>query len=355
VRRYLADLLWYGGAILGGLLVVAVVLALLGADPLAAYAAILLSSLGSLAGVGQTLNKASPLLLGALAVTLGMRGGYLNIGVDGQIYLGAALGTGLALWWGPALPGIAMIPLVLLGGLTGGLLAVLPAALLRAFWNVNEIFVTVMLNFVFAYLVEYLSTGPWNDPTAGEAITRSIPASAVLPAVLPGRAHLGLLLGLLLAAGVAWVLRNTVLGFEIRAAGENRVAARVGGINLAAICLITLCASGALAGLAGAMEVTGYYHRLILGLTPNYGLMAILIAVAGRRTILGAILGAFAFAILLVGSDSLQRSVHLPASSALLFQSAILLSVLLAEAVRARRLRGLRGLIARRPVPEATA
>lgn len=312
------------------------VLALLGVDAGQALGGMLQASLGSTGGFGETLSKASPLLLGSLAVTLALRGGYLNIGVDGQLYLGAIAATGVAFLLGGHLPAAAMVPLVLVSGLLGGFAAMLPAALLRARWGVNEIFTTVMLNFILADLVDYLATGPWNDPGAGEAITLPIPASADLPGLLPGGAHPGLLIGLAVALALSWLLRRTLLGYEIRAAGENPAAARVAGVDLFRICLLTLSASGAIAGLAGAVEVAGYHHRLLNGISPNYGVVSILIAVLGRRRVGGTVAAALAFAVLLVGADSLQRSVDLPASAALLFQAAILLALLLVEAGRDR-------------------
>ena len=334
VRRLLADVAWYGGAVLAALLVVALVLLALGANPIKAYAGMASASFGSIGGFGQMLNKTSPLLLGALGVMLAFRAGLLNIGVDGQIYMGATLATGAAFWIGPRAPSPLALAVVLLAGLAGGFLAAFPAALLRAVWNVNEIFVTVMLNFIFVYLVDYLATGPWNDPIAGEAITREIGANSTLPLMLPGGAHPGLLLGLGLALALGWFLRETVIGYEIRAAGENPAAARVGGVSLAWTWFIALGLSGAIAGLGGALEVSGYHHRLINGISPNYGLMAILIAVVGRRTVVGTVVASFGFAVLLVGGDSLQRSVGLPSSAALLFQAAILISLLLADVLR---------------------
>jgi ABC-type uncharacterized transport system permease subunit len=340
------ELGWCLAAVAGGLLLAGATLAALGVDPMAAYAAILDASLGSVGGLGQTLSKASPLLLGALAVTFAMRGGYLNIGVDGQLSLGAVLAVGLAFWL-PSWPAPLLLPLALVAGVVGGLLAVLPAALLRARWGVSEIFVTVMLNFVIAQLVDYLATGPWNDPTAGEAISRPIAQAAFLPDVLPGGGSPGVLVGLGVAAALAWLLRGTVLGYELRAAGASAAAARVGGVSLVRAGLVALGTSGAVAGLAGAIEVTGYHHRLLNGISPNYGLMAILIAFLGRRTVSGTVAAALGFAILLVGADSLQRSVDLPASAALLFQAAILLCLLAVEALRGRLpspRRGLAGL-----------
>ena len=323
----------YAAAILVALLVIGGLLLVVGADPLVAYRTILSSSLGSPGSLGQTLNKATPLILGAVGVAFAMRGGLLNVGVDGQIYLGAICATGVAYLLGARAPAAFALPAVLLAGVLGGLLAVLPAGLLRAFWGVNEIFVTVMLNFVFFELTDYLATGPWNDPLAGEAITRPIPAVGQLPVVQPQLgAHPGFLIALAVAALVGWLLKRTLLGYSIRAAGDNLTAARVGGVGLRGVAVAALGISGAIAGLAGAIEVSGYHQRLIVGLSPGYGYMAILLAVLGRRQALGVVVAAVGFAVLLVGSDSLQRSVRLPQSAVLVFQAIILLSILFAEA-----------------------
>lgn len=337
-RALVGDLALYAAATLVALAIIALLLAaFVAADPVAAFGTILRSSLGSAGALGQTLNKATPLVLGALAVAFAMRGGFTNVGVDGQIYLGAICATGLAFLLGSATPAFVALPLVLLAGGVGGLVAVLPAALLRARWGVNEIFVTVMLNFVFFNLADYLATGPWNDPLAGEAITRPIPASAQLPILVSDlSAHPGILLALAIALALAWALNRTLLGYELRAVGDNATAARVGGIDVARIAVAALAVSGAVAGLAGAIEVSGYHQRLILGLSPGYGYMAILLAVLGQRRPLGVVVAGLAFAVLLTGSDSLQRSVRLPQSAVLVFQAIILLTILFAEALRGR-------------------
>jgi len=218
----------------------------------------------------------------------------------------------------------------------GALYGLIPAAL-RAYFAVSEIFVTVMLNFVAGFLTEYLATGPWNDPLAGEAITRPIPRAAALPMLLPrAGTHAGIVIALGAVAGVWWLLSRTVLGYQIRAVGDNPRAARIGGVPITAVTLFALTASGALGGLAGAVEVAGFHYRLILGLTPGYGVMAILIAVLARQRPVGAAVAAFFFAVLLVGSDSLQRSVGLPGSAVFVFQAVIVLTVLVAEALRSR-------------------
>jgi ABC-type uncharacterized transport system permease subunit len=332
---------WAGGQVVGYAMALLLgagatvgLIAAMGGDVGLAVRTFLESALGNRVAFGQTLNKMSPLLLGGLAVALGLRAGCFNIGVDGQIYLGAIAATGLAFSLSAkAFPPVLVVGLVLLAGMAGGaFLAGIPA-ILRAYWGVSEIFVTVMLNFVAAYLVEYLATGPWNDPMAGEAITRAIPTSAELPVLLESAGtHGGIVLAVGAAALVWLLLERTRLGFEIGAVGDNGRAARVAGISIRRITLVALMASGAIAGLAGAIEVAGLHGRLILGLSPGYGVMAILIAVLGRNTAQGIAVASFGMAVLLVGSDSLQRSVGLPASAALVCQAIVVLTVLMLNA-----------------------
>jgi ABC-type uncharacterized transport system permease subunit len=327
----------YAVAVLVAAVAGAILVAVMRGDVLGAYRTFLWSSLGTAGGVAQTLNKMCPLLLGGLAVGLAMRAGYFNIGVDGQIYAGAIAATGLALALDGVVSPLLVVAFLVVGVLGGAAFAAIPAAL-RGWWSVNEIFVTVMLNFVAAFVTEYLTTGPWNDVMAGEAITRLIPDAAKLPmlSVRTG-AHTGIFLALVMVVVVWILLERTRWGFEVRALGDNARAARVAGVGTAWVTAAVLVASGALAGLAGAIEVGALHHRLILGLTPGYGVMAILIAVLGKSQPLGILIASFAMAVLLVGSDSLQRSVGLPASAALVFQALIVLSVLFVEARRSTR------------------
>jgi simple sugar transport system permease protein len=313
-----------------------------GGNLFVAFGTVLRASLGSWGSFAQTLNKFCPLLLGSLSVAFGMRGGFFNIGVDGQIYAGAIGMTAVAFaFQDTGLSAWLYVPLGLLGGiLAGGFWGLIPG-FLRVRYGVSEIFVTVMLNFVAFYLVDYLANGPWNDPLAGEAITLPIPESSVLPAMMPkAGAHAGALLALAGAVLIAFLMNRTIMGYEIRAVGDNPIAARFGGINIKRVTLITMPLCGALSGLAGAIEVSGFHQSLMLGITgpagaPNYGAMAILIAVIGHRNPLGVVLAAAFFTILLVGSDSLQRSIGLPASAVFVFQAVIVLAILYVEARRA--------------------
>lgn len=321
--------------------VTTIIIIALGHNPVDAYRAAFRDSLGSVGGFGQVLNRMTPLLLASLTFTIGKHAGLHNIGMDGQIYLGAIFATGLGLAAaGGGLGRWALIPLIMAAGAIGGGIWSGVAGVLRIRWGVNEIFGTVMLNFVALYLVEYLATGPWNDPMSGEAITYPIPFAGTLPLLITrGGAHTGVILACLVAVVLWWWLYRTVPGYEVRSAGANPRAARFGGITLGRVQLMAMLVGGAMAGLAGAIEVSGVHHRMLLGLSPQYGMMSILIAVLGRFHPIALIPVNFALAVLIAGSDSLQRTVGFPAAAVFMLQALIVLIVLGIEALRAKKQR----------------
>lgn len=315
----------------------AVALLLLGADPTVALPEILRSSVGSVQAVGETIDKSLPLLLGGVAVVFAMRAGLLNLGVDGQIQFGAIGAAGFALAF-PDLPAVVLLPGVLVAGVLGGAFIAAPPAVLRARFGVNELFTTVMLNFVAVLAVEYLTTGPWTDESTGEAIGRPIASAAQLGDLFDRGPHQGVIAVLVVALGLWVVLFRSRFGFAVRATGANLVAAHYGGIRASRIALGSLLISGCVAGLAGAIEVSGVYGRLIFGLATNFGYLSVLVAVLARRSLIGVIPVSFTFGALIVGSDSLQRSVNLPASTTLVFQAVTVLTVLVIDQVlQARR------------------
>ena len=168
-----------------------------------------------------------------------------------------------------------------------------------------------------------------------------IAESVFLPELIPqGGGHVGILVTPIVVIAVYLLLERTVLGYEIKATGDNSQAARIGGINCNRIMLLALTLSGTLAGLAGAIEVGGVHHRLIYGLSPNYGLMAVLIAAVARNNPIGVVITSFFFAIFFVGSDLLQRSIGFPSSAVLVFQGMIFLLIILARSINDLRIRG---------------
>lgn len=326
-----------GSFALGGLL-----LAALGVNPLQAYEAMLAGSLGSLKGLAQTLSKSIPLVLVGLGIIVAFQARIFNIGAEGQMIVGALAGTALGLAL-PALPGPVLLPMVLAAGVTAGALWAGLAGYLKARFGVNEILSTVMLNQVALQLMNFLLSGPMLDPAEIAAGTR-IPQSAALPAqiwlprLIPRTTlHAGLLFLPLLAGAVYFLLRRTTLGFELRAVGLSPLAARYAGIGVGTRLVLAMLVSGALAGLAGIVEVTGLHHRSLEGMTGGAGFAGIVAALLGRldpRWLLPA--GAL-FAALLVGADKMQRTMQVPASLAIALQGLILCLLVSAEAWERRR------------------
>jgi ABC-type uncharacterized transport system permease subunit len=326
----------YGLGLLTALVLGGVVLRSIGTDPFAAYSEMLSASLGSTRALGETLQQTTPLLLGGAAVAAAMQVGMINLGVDGQIYAGAAAATGLALLMDEryAAP-LTIAVLLTAGALLGAATAAVPA-MLRVRLGVSELFTSVMFNFLVLYFVTWLASGPWTDPLAGAALTRPIPAQDRLPDLVR---HVGIGIGIAVLVVVVshlWLTR-TKKGFECRAVGANSLAARYGGVAVAWTGAGAMVFGGAFAGLAGAIEVLGVHQRLIIGLSPNFGLTSVLIAVLTRRNTLALIPVAFAFAVLAVGADDLERSIQLPSSATVLFQGLVVLCILLFDAAFRRR------------------
>jgi general nucleoside transport system permease protein len=326
-RRAISATLVYIAAFSLALAGLALVISALGGDPGSAVATMLQASLGSPAAIAQTLSRSTPLMIGAVAVALALRAGYFNIGVDGQIYAGAIVATGVGLIIGNVPVAVGVLVMLVAGAVGGALLGSIPAWL-RARWGVSEIFVTVMLNFIAYYLAEYLATGPWNDPVSGEAITRRVATSVRLPHFLPGGGHTGIFIAIAIAFAISTFLLHSWRGFEFRSAGYNVNASRWAGVDLVKVGVRVLILSAALGGIAGAIEVSGVHGRLIIGMAPNYGLLAFLVAVVALKSPAAVVPVALVFGVLLVGTDSLQRSVGLPFAAVLTFQGVVVTAVL---------------------------
>ena len=311
-------------SLLGG----AVLLLACGANPLATYLAMARGVFGSWPNFTEMLVKAIPLLLTGLAVSLAFRLQFWNIGAEGQLVLGGVAAAWVALFVSPYLPALAVLPAVILIGMAAGALwAAIPAAL-KAYLRVDETLTTLMLNYVAILFSQYLYYGAWRDPKGyGFPGTATFPESAWLPR-LAGRAHIGLLFGLFAAAILWFILWHTRWGFELRIIGENPVAARYLGINVARNVVLALLISGALSGLAGAGEVTGISHRLQQGLSIGYGYTAIIVAWMAHLEPGAIIPVALLMAGLLVGGDQVQITMHLPAAIGLVLQGMILFPML---------------------------
>lgn len=301
------------------LLIGAVMLLVLGVNPLTAFGAMLDGAVGNVSGITQMLVKATPLLLVGLGVVIAFRGGVINIGGEGQLIVGALATSALALTFSNA-PRVILLPACLIIGAVAGALWGGVPGLLRSRLGVNEILSTVMMNAIALQLSNFLLRGPMIDPKEIERGTR-IAQSALLPEqvwltrlVPKTLLHSGAILAVVMAVLVYIFLWRTTIGYRIRAVGMNPSASRYAGINVPIYQALSLILGGAFAGLAGAVEVMGVQHRMLEGLSGGYGFSGIVAALFGKLHPLGAIPASILFGGLLVGGNKMQRVVQVPSS-----------------------------------------
>ncbi|MBK1663910.1 ABC transporter permease [Rhodospirillum rubrum] len=300
-------------AVAAALILCALLVAASGAPVLKAFATLFEGGFGSRFAIGETLTRATPLILTGLAAAVAFRAKLWNIGAEGQLYLGAL--AAVALGSGPlALPAWALLPVVMLGAALAGGLALLGPALLKTRFGVDEVVTTLLLNFIVLLFVSMMLEGPMKDPMAmGWPQSAAMLPEAELPRLVArSRVHAGLLIAVALA-GLVWVLKSrTIWGFEMRALGANPRAAAFAGVPVGKVVLRVALLSGGLAGLAGACEVAGRAGYLTLDLSPGYGYSGIVIAMLAQLNPLGVIAAAVMVAGVFVGADAMSRAVGVP-------------------------------------------
>lgn len=325
------------GAVFATLLLCSGLVALAGADVLEAYAHLFLTALSSRFNLVETAVKASPLVFTGLAVAVAFRAKFWNIGGEGQLYAGA---MAAAFVGGLALPSPLLWAGMILGGAMAGALWALLPAILRTRFKVDDVVTTLLLNFILLYLMGALLDGPWKDPLSGYPDSPDIRMEAEFPTI-PGlsRLHLGVAVALAAAPLVWFLMSRTVLGFRIKAVGENPVAAAYAGIRTGGVILVAAAISGALAGLAGAGEVGGVHFQVMDDLSPGYGYTGIVIAMLARLNPLGVVPAAVFFAIIITGAEGMSRATGVPVFLADVIQGVSLLTMLVALLFMQYRLR----------------
>lgn len=358
-------LLRAAGVVLLAVGLVAVVVRLLGGDPAAALRAIHAGSVGSASSVAETLIKATPLILTGLSVAVAFRCGVWNIGAEGQFLVGM-LGSAVVALSLPPLPPLVAALLCLLGGTAAGAAWALAPALLKVRREVPEVISTIMLNFLAAYLVEYLVRGPMKDPRSASDWSPMLPEWTHLarlgpllgaptlggePLRLPdgrpllatgveiGRLHLGVLLAAAVVPVVWLWLSRTGAGFRIRAVGLNPEAAAAAGVSVPRTLILAFVVSGALAGLGGAIEIQGLIQRMYRYApgSPGYGFSGIAVALLGGLQPLGVLASALFFGALSAGSSQMQRSTGISFHVAYVIQAAVVLLLVSVRGLRRRR------------------
>ncbi|MGE4584828.1 MAG: ABC transporter permease [Sphaerochaeta sp.] len=286
---------------------------------------------GSPYALAEVLVRATPLIFAALGVSIGFRTGFLNIGAEGQLYMGAIAITAVGLKCS-FLPSFLLVPLVLAAGfLAGGLWALFPG-FLKAKFGLSEVINTIMLNYIAINVVGILVRTSLKDPTYPYPMSPMLPSFLSFPLLLPPtRLHAGFLLALISALLVYLLMFRTATGFCMRAVGFNSRASLCSGISVGKQVLLSSLLSGGLAGLAGVSEIAGLHHRLLEGISPSYGYIAIVVALLGRNHPLYIIIASCLIAALQVGSMAMQRASGVPTSIASIIMGLVVVMLLIQQ------------------------
>ncbi|CAN5737853.1 ABC transporter permease [soil metagenome] len=309
----------------------------IGTNPFAMLAEISRSAWGDGYALGETLLRATPILLCALATIVPARAGLISVGAEGQLYFGALAGAGTLLAVGA--PSSAwLLPATLLAGALGGAVWALVPALLRVGANANETIPTLLLNYVAALLVTWLVYGPWKNPQSqGWPASIEFPLSARLPLLFDSRVHAGLFLAVALALILHVLLTRSRWGLELDLIRSNPRAALLAGFGQKRRIVLAMLVGGLLAGLAGIAETSSVQGRLQPDLSNGAGLSGFLVAWLARNSALRAIAYSFIVAGLLAAGDGLQMNANIPSSATLVVQGLLFVAVLLAGGLREYR------------------
>ncbi len=318
-----------------GLLAGAAAIAIGGGDPITAYTALAEGAMGSAYGWSEVAVKACPLVISGLAVALAFRAGLWNIGAEGQLVAGALVAVCFATNC-PQLPTALGVSLTLLAAVCGGALVAAIAALLKLRRGVDEVIGTIMLNFIVLGIVGYLVHGPMMEASGNYPQSEALPGFTRLPRLFQGmRIHAGSFAVVALVPLCAWGLYRSRFGYVVRAVGANPVATELAGFSVGRYLLATFTASGALAGLAGGMEVASVTYRMYENFSPGYGYTAIAVALLGRLDPWGVLLAGLLFGILEAGSMSMQRVAGVSAVIVSLIQGCVIFALAAIEYSRA--------------------
>jgi len=317
-----------------------------GRDPVLAFSALFQGAFGGPRQIGETLMRSTPLILTGLAVAYGFRAGLFNIGAEGQLFLGGLA----AAWLGIVMAGLPWwinVPALLLAAAVAGAAWAYVPGLLKARVGAHEVITTMMFSYIGRYLVSWLVTGPLKAPGQIPQ-TAALPPESTLPrfsdvfAFLPAsRAHLGILVAVAAAVATWWLLERTPLGFEARAVGFNPLASETSGVSVERTTVSALCISGALAGLAGGVEVMGVYGRLFDQFSSGFGFTGIAVALLAKNNPLAVLVAALLFGALSAGAGTMQLEADVPQKLVLIVQALVIFFVaaewIVRWAIRRRR------------------
>lgn len=296
------------------LLLSALLILACGANPMEAFGLFFKGVFGNKASFAEIFVKACPLMLTGLGCAVAFRTGFFNIGAEGQFYVGAIAATMVALGL-PQVPGGVRLVLCFVAAFVGGGIWAFLAAFLKTKWNISEIIVTIMLNYIVIYFLGYAVRGFLMDPSGNVPQSAKIEASVQLPNLIAStRFHVGILIALVLVAVVWFVLEKTTLGFEFKAVGLNRRGAGCNGIPVVRSMVLSAVLSGGLSAVAGAIEVLAIQKKLLEGISGNCGYTAVLIALVAFNRPVGVVIASVVYAAMQVGAGSMQRQLGVPSA-----------------------------------------
>jgi simple sugar transport system permease protein len=323
------------------LVTMAILFALLGKNPIAALSVYFLEPLTDLYSLQEIAVKATPLVMIAVGLSLCYIANVWNIGAEGQFLIGAVCGSWLAVITHGTGAGPWVLPAMLVLGAAGGALYALIPAICKVRFGASEILTSLMLVYVADLFLDYLVRGPWRDPKGMNfPTTAEFDPVATVPTLMDGsRLHAGAIVALIVVMLATVMLGRTIKGFEIRVVGAAPKAARFAGFNSNQLVLFTFAVSGALAGLAGIIEVAGPVGHLQPGISPGYGFTAIIVAFLGRLNPVGILVAGLFLALTFIGGEGAQISMKIPLDLTKVFQGILLFFVLACDSMILYRIR----------------
>lgn len=317
-----------------GIAISSLLLIISGSNPILAFQGLYIGSFGSLGAISNTLIKAIPLIIGGLAVIISYKSGIFNVGVEGQLFFGAMGGSIIATMpMFQDLPPIISIPLsIIVAMMFGGILGFIPGYL-KAYRGINEVVVTMLLNYIIIFfLSQQVQPGGFlHEPGVTANQSSPVHEAMRLPLLFEGllsKVHSGLIIALILVVIVWFVMSRTSTGFKMKAIGLNPKAAEYAGMDMSLIQTKVMIVSGAMAGLAGAVEILGYHYRLVENFSLGIGYNAIAVALLANLSPIGVILSAVFFGALQAGNNTMQIIAEVPESFTRLVQGVVVFFVI---------------------------
>lgn len=310
------------------LLVGAIVIWAIGENPIQIYQVMLSGSLSSVYSISETLLKATTLIFCGLSYAFAYKCGLINIGTEGQLYMGALFSTIISVY--VKLPMLIHIPLALAAGFLGGAIWGGIVGFLKNRFGCNEIITTVMLNYVAQFLVAYMVSGPIQEKAKSYPQTDLIQDSAKLKTLVTGsNLNIGFFFAIaaLILYYVFW--KYTSSGYSMEIVGANQKAGQYAGMNVRKTVMLSMCIAGGFGGLAGSMEVMGIQHKLLSGLSAGYGFDGIAVSLLGGNSAIGIFLSSILFGALRVGGNAVQMFTSLPVAVIYIIQALVILFVVL--------------------------